>query len=89
MYYEFSYDVSYWGKVRIYCSITKMKSILIEPASSFTNTVAILYASLYRKFSLESLDKIIPPCNGPGYLTEESLTHETFITFQKLEKTYK
>ena len=30
--------------------------------------------------------KFIPPCNGPGYLADESVTHETFTTFQKSEK---
>ena len=32
------------------------------------------------------IEKFIPPCNGPGYLADESLTHETFTTFQKSEK---
>ena len=32
------------------------------------------------------IEKFIPPCNGPGYLLEESVTQETFTTFQKSEK---
>ena len=32
------------------------------------------------------IEKFIPPCNGPGYLADESVTHETFTTFQKSEK---